>query len=235
MGTGLGALSRLARVFDMHSSPGKGSVVMARVVADGAGANRFDVGAVCQAKAGEEQCGDDWTYTAQADRYMIVVADGLGHGPDAHRAALTAIDVAHRRGAMAPGAVLDDIHAASRPTRGAAVSLCAVEHEAGVCRFAGVGNVACAIVHEGKQRHFASLNGTVGHSVRKIQEFSAPWPAGAVLVMHSDGLATQWNLAHYPGLAARHPSVVAGVLYRDYSRGRDDVTVVVSRSREPQP
>jgi anti-sigma regulatory factor (Ser/Thr protein kinase) len=235
MGAGLGSLSRLSRVFDMHSTPGKGTVVMARFVADDPRPSGFDVGAVCQAKAGEEQCGDDWTYTAQSDRYMIVLADGLGHGPDARRAAMTAIDVAHRRGAMAPGAVLDDIHLASRPTRGAAVALCAVEHDVGVCRFAGIGNVACAVVHGGKQRHFASLNGIVGHSVRKIQEFSAPWPGGAMLVMHSDGLATQWNLDRYPGLALRHPAVVAGVLYRDFSRGSDDVTVVVARSAGARP
>jgi hypothetical protein len=47
--------------------------------------------------------------------------------------------------------------------------------------------------------------------------------------MHSDGLATQWNLDQYPGLADRHPSLIAGVLYRDFARGRDDVTVVVAK------
>ena len=36
--------------------------------------------------------------------------------------------------------------------------------------------------------------------VRKIQEFVYPWPPGALLVMHSDGLATHWKLEPYPGL-----------------------------------
>ena len=27
----------------------------------------------------------------------------------------------------------------------------------------------------------------------------------------------------------RHPAVIAGVLYRDFNRGRDDVTVVVAK------
>ena len=47
--------------------------------------------------------------------------------------------------------------------------------------------------------------------------------------MHSDGLTTHWTLERLPGLAARHPSLIAGVLYRDFKRGRDDVTVVVAR------
>jgi hypothetical protein len=53
--------------------------------------------------------------------------------------------------------------------------------------------------------------------------------AGFLLVMHSDGLATHWNLDQYPGLVGRRPSLIAGVLYRDFARGRDDVTVVVAK------
>ena len=49
--------------------------------------------------------------------------------------------------------------------------------------------------------------------------------------MYSDGLASHWDLAPYPGLRTRDPSVIAGVLYRDFSRRRDDVTVVVAKSR----
>ena len=75
-----------------------------------------------------------------------------------------------------------------------------------------------------------SYNGTVGHEVRKIREFTYLWPKGGLLVMHSDGLGTQWRLDRYPGLIARHPSLIAGVLYRDFNRGRDDVTVLVASS-----
>ena len=62
-----------------------------------------------------------------------------------------------------------------------------------------------------------------------IQVFTAPWPAGALVLLHSDGLASHWTLDRYPGLSARYPTLVAGVLYRDHRRGRDDTTVVVAR------
>jgi hypothetical protein len=48
-------------------------------------------------------------------------------------------------------------------------------------------------------------------------------------VMHSDGLNTNWSVDTYPGLLRRHPAVIAGVLYRDAARGRDDACVVVGR------
>jgi hypothetical protein len=50
--------------------------------------------------------------------------------------------------------------------------------------------------------------------------------------MQSDGLQTHWRLDRYPGLTARDPAVIAGTLYRDYSRGRDDVTVLAVREAD---
>ena len=74
-----------------------------------------------------------------------------------------------------------------------------------------------------------SHNGTVGYIMRKVQSIDYPWTDDSLLLMHSDGLATHWNLGRYPGLCQREPSLIAGVLYRDHKRGRDDVTVVVAR------
>jgi hypothetical protein len=49
--------------------------------------------------------------------------------------------------------------------------------------------------------------------------------------MHTDGLGTRWSLDDYAGLLRRHPSVIAAVLYRDFSRNRDDATVLAFTSR----
>jgi hypothetical protein len=46
--------------------------------------------------------------------------------------------------------------------------------------------------------------------------------------MHSDGLTTHWDVDRYPGLLHMHPSLIAGVLYRDFRRRRDDVTVLAA-------
>ena len=94
-------------------------------------------------------------------------------------------------------------------------------------RFTGVGNIAGTLVAaDGGTRSMVSQNGTVGAEVRRVQEFAYPFPAGTLLVMSSDGLATRWDLGQYPGLRRKHPSLVAGVLYRDHRRERDDVTVL---------
>ena len=104
----------------------------------------------------------------------------------------------------------------------------------GEVRYAGVGNISGVILDTatGETTSMVSQNGTVGYAIRKIQTYDYPWTEDSLLLMHSDGLATHWNLDRYPGLRQRHPSLIAGVLYRDHKRGRDDVTVLVARPVE---
>jgi hypothetical protein len=47
--------------------------------------------------------------------------------------------------------------------------------------------------------------------------------------MHSDGVSAHWTLDAYPGLRQHDPLTIAAVLLRDFSRGRDDATVVVAK------
>jgi hypothetical protein len=96
-----------------------------------------------------------------------------------------------------------------------------------------VGNISGAIVAPGATQRMVSHNGTVGHIMGRVTEFTYDVPEGALVILHSDGIATRWSLENYPGLASLDPAVIAGVLYRDWSRGKDDATVVVLRGARP--
>jgi anti-sigma regulatory factor (Ser/Thr protein kinase) len=236
-GTGLGAVARLADVFDIYSDPGLGTVLLARVwsrerqgrARSHSASQALELGAVCLARRGEAECGDAWAAEATEQGVRLMVADGLGHGPYAAAAAAVAVRVFGERASAGPAELLADIHAALRSTRGAAVAIALLDPGQRQIRYAGVGNVAGTVVAGLETRSMVSHNGTVGHELRKIQEFVYPWPRHALVVMHSDGLQTHWRLDRYNGAAARHPSVVAGLLYRDFNRGRDDVTVLAVR------
>jgi len=238
-GNGLGAIRRLSTEFDIHSLPGAGTAVLARLwlrppgpdCSDGA--RRMLVGAVCLPKPGEEVCGDAWDTSETADRFRLLVVDGLGHGPHAADAANEALRVFAAHAPGGPTAVIEAAHLALVKTRGAAMAMAEVHAAAAHVDFAGVGNVGAAICAPGERAHnLVSLSGTVGHQMRRVQEFDYPFPPSATLVMHTDGLGSQWKLERYPGLTARDPSIVAGVLYRDFRRATDDVTVVVTRMGE---
>jgi anti-sigma regulatory factor (Ser/Thr protein kinase) len=234
-GTGLGAIARLADFHDLYSQPGKGTVIMARLWRSRDAVKsvpRLDVGAVVAPKPGEEVSGDAWVLCRRQAGGTLLVADGLGHGPLAAAASQEATRV-FREWPESPAAAIKTVHAALRPTRGAAVAVCDVDCDRDLVSFAGIGNIAGAILANRASRSLVSYNGIVGQQVRTVREFTYPWPTDGVLVLHSDGLASHWTLDGYPGLGARHPGLIAGVLYRDFARRRDDAVVVVAKRRVP--
>jgi anti-sigma regulatory factor (Ser/Thr protein kinase) len=231
-GTGLGAMARQSSTFDIHSEPGRGTAVLMAVWPKNEhrpGSLR-SVGGVSVPYPGETVCGDGWAVADHHGQRTILVSDGLGHGAGASEASQMARTIFHQSLGLAPAEMVQRMHESMRATRGAAIAVCTLDPEAGTARFCGIGNIAGRIFEGALSRGLVSLYGTVGSEVRKIQEFSYPWPAGAVLVLSSDGLGTHWDLSELPGLALRDPALIAAILYRDHARGRDDVTVVVARN-----
>jgi anti-sigma regulatory factor (Ser/Thr protein kinase) len=236
MGTGLGAIRRLAHSFDLYSLPERGTAVVARLWArpDPSAARAAGMLAgLAVAVASETECGDAWAARTGPLGTTVVLADGLGHGPSAAAAAAAAVGIFQAHPAAGPAELVSLMHAALRSTRGAAVGVAATALAGDGLRYAGVGNLSAVLARPQDSRSLMSHNGTVGLQARKIQELSYPWPAEALLVMHSDGLQSHWRLDQYPGLAQRDAALVAGVLYRDFARGRDDVSVVVQRTSPP--
>jgi anti-sigma regulatory factor (Ser/Thr protein kinase) len=228
-GTGLGAIARLATTHDLYSRPGQGTVLYAVVAAAPPPADRPLLGTVAVPYPGEPLSGDAWAAEHENGRSTVLVVDGLGHGQQAHAAARTAIAAFAVRRREAPVTVLEDLHMALKPTRGAAVAVTEIDRRRGLLRFAGLGNVAATVVSAGRTRSLVSMHGTAGHDVRRFQEFTAPWQPDDLLVLHSDGIGTRWTLDAYPGVLQRHPMLIAAVLYRDFRRGRDDATVLAMR------
>jgi hypothetical protein len=159
-----------------------------------------------------------------------MVADGLGHGPDANRASVMAVDVLRRHSRERTIRILDLMHARLRPTRGAAVAVMRHDIAANEVTYAGVGNISACVIDATTRRAMVSSNGIVGLNVHRSQEYRYPWARGALLVAHTDGIDTHWDLAAFPGIVDCHPSVIAAMLYREHSRGRDDAGVVVARA-----
>ena len=242
-GTGLGAILRLSTLSEIYSVEGKGTAVLARFQPQGAQTRRSfavrpppaTIGAVCLPHVGETECGDAWAIDQHAGRVRVMVADGLGHGPLAAEAAQEAVGVFRAHLTLGPAALLEVMHSALRRTRGAAVAVAEVDLAAQLLRFAGVGNIAGTVLAPTGRYGLTSLNGIVGSVLPKIQTFTHPWADTALLVMHSDGLLSRWSFDAYPGLTLRHPSLIAGVLYRQYTRGRDDVTIIAVKKHPSEP
>jgi anti-sigma regulatory factor (Ser/Thr protein kinase) len=235
-GQGLGGIERLADVFDIHSQRGMGTALLARV---GDGATRAtrksaasaadDLGVVCIPLHGEIECGDAWHVNIGRNHITVLVVDGLGHGPDAAAAAAAAVTTFSKSTGATPEATLAALDSALRDARGAAVSIVAIDRTHRRIQFSGVGNVDGRVISDGATEHLIPQNGIVGHGMPSPRSTDVAWPRGSRLVMHSDGIVPRWRIDAYENGGPLHPALLAGLIYRDFARDRDDATVLVLR------
>ncbi|MER7055626.1 ATP-binding SpoIIE family protein phosphatase [Streptomyces sp. NPDC000351] len=246
LGAGLGTCARLADDFDLHSVPGRGTVVVARIGAapDGNRAARpgpaagVRAGAVNVPFGGADYSGDAWAWVRAGDRVTLMLADGLGHGPEAARASTAAVEALRGSAHLAPAEALRRLDTALTGTRGAAVAVAQVDTRAAVLRFAGIGNIGARLCEGGTWRHLVSRPGIVGtHRPTTLREQEAAWADDRVLVLHSDGLPSRWTPTPDTCRTAADPAVTAAVTVRDASSSarpvRDDTAVAVLAPNPP--
>jgi anti-sigma regulatory factor (Ser/Thr protein kinase) len=242
LGAGLGTCRRIADDFDLYGVPGRGTVALARVGAlpeDRAPAAAVRVGGVNIPFGGAEYSGDAWAWARWGDRLTLMMADGLGHGPEAAQASTAATEALHRAAHLPPAEALVHLDSALRGTRGAAVAVAQVETGAGLLRFAGIGNIGARLREGGTWRSLLSRPGIVGvHQRATLREDCLPWAADRLLILHSDGLPSRWTPPSDARLLAADPAVVAAVTVRDASSSawpvRDDTAVAVLAPTPPE-
>ncbi|MFI7020293.1 SpoIIE family protein phosphatase [Streptomyces sp. NPDC050164] len=188
---------------------------------------------------GAEYSGDAWAWVRSGDRLTLMLADGLGHGPEAARASSAAVTALHRWAHLSPAESLRRLHDALKGTRGAAVALAQLDVRAGRLRFAGIGNVGARLRADGTWRPLLSRPGIVGvHRPATLREEEADWAADRLLVLHTDGLPSRWTPPSDAGLPAADPAVTAAVTIRDASSParpvRDDTAVAVLTPTPPE-
>lgn len=237
-GQGLGAVRRLADDFDIYTRPGSGSLILARFYRErdiNGGARRpahgFAIGAVCVPAPGEHVSGDGWDVALHDRRADVMMADGLGHGPDAAHAAVAALQAFDQQRGGNPRHHVEQAHAALRGTRGAAVGVARIDAGANRICFAGAGNIIGRVISGLADRTLISQSGTAGLQVRTVQEQDLEWPDHALVILHSDGIQSRWNLDD-ASVLQRDPALIAAFVLWRFCRGRDDATVVVIRRAE---
>ncbi|MFD1370888.1 ATP-binding SpoIIE family protein phosphatase [Actinoplanes sichuanensis] len=229
LGIGLGAILRQASRWDLHSVPGKGTVLSVQVWPDALPDSGWAAG-LTRPLTGETVSGDAFAIREIDGRRQLLLSDGLGHGGLAAAASHEAVRVFLRAPAVPPAQVVEALHRTLGHTRGAALAVAEPDPSAGVVRYAGLGNISGTVLApDGSRRGMVSMPGIAGHQRRQIREYDYPLAPGAILVMHTDGLVERWNLSEYPGLITRTPEVIAGTLLRDAGTRRDDAGVLVAR------
>jgi len=252
LGTGFGAMRRLLDEFDAYTTV-KGTT--RRLVAPqrrttygtalvgrkwptpragsapegGPAGGRAQIGVWSRPRPGEEANGDAYFMAEHGGETLLAVVDGLGHGRGARDASSAALATLEGWAGEPLEDVVPAVHDALRTTRGAVMGAVVIDRGRGTFHYAGVGNVEVRVLGSADPARPVPANGTLGARLSQVRVWPHRWTEGSTLVLASDGISASWDPSSYPGILARSPQLLAGVLMRDFGRNSDDATVLVYR------
>lgn len=233
MGHGLGSIKRLSDTFELYSQIGWGTIVLSRVYNDPQQAklpSKVILRPIVVAKPGERVSGDGFVWK-KTERYVkMMLADGLGHGPEANKAVNEAAAAFRVFPDFSPTETIRFIHTAIKRTRGAVINITAFDLRTRTWSCSGVGNIAARMIGPASLKNHMSYNGIVGHNIPGTMN-DQQYPADLYhqVMLCSDGIKTRIDMARYPRIHRYDQAVLAAALYKDHGRRNDDMSVVMAK------
>lgn len=228
-GTGLGAMLRLTDRLDIETGSG-GTLVSAEFhMKSSSGEALIDDAGLRISHPSERRCGDAIGVRRAGNSLLYLVCDGLGHGAKAADAGVAARTAFLETAAADPAELLAAMNEALQGTRGAVASVVRIERDRGRLSYAGVGNITTLLVQGKRAKRLPVRDGLLGgtRSSPHAEEFEID--GNTTVIMHSDGIATLRGLEERTSLLHRSAPVLATRLLDEFTRGRDDASIVVSR------
>jgi len=233
LGHGLGSMKRLSDTFELYSQIGWGTIVLSRVYDDPEKVrekNTVIMRPIVVYKPGEKTSGDGFVYK-KTDKYLkMMLADGLGHGPEANKAVNEAANAFKIFPDYSPTETIRFIHNDIKKTRGAVINILGYDFARKVWTSAGVGNIAARMSGPVNFKNHMSYNGIVGHNIpNTMNDQEYPAEEFNQVMLCSDGIKTRIDLARYPMMYKYDLTILAAAIYKDHARRNDDMSVIIAK------
>ena len=235
LGQGLGAIERLSDRSQLYSIPKWGTILYSKVTAKAVDDKTIakpefdaDIRALCVNKPRETVCGDGYRIKRTPSEIMIFFGDGLGHGEHAKEAIDRAGDFFLQTDEIDPVEIIRSMHENVRRTRGLVATIAVCDRKTQEWKMCGVGNIGARVYSGISYKNYMSYNGTVGLNIPTTMNPSVfPVEKNQHLIMCSDGIQTRWDLSRYPSIFKYDGTILASAIYKDYTRGSDDSSILV--------
>lgn len=232
MGHGLGSIKRLSDEFDIFSMRGWGTIVLSRIYRKAPEVKRKTksaqrLSALVIAKPGETTSGDGYYLKRTETHLKLLMADGLGHGPEANLAVNEAVKAFKTCPHDSPIEIIRYLHPEVRRTRGLVATVVCVDLNNKQVKIAGVGNIAAKLTGIIGVKSPLAYNGIIGHNIpNTMNDLLINTDDYHQLTLCSDGIRSRWEAQKFPGLARCDLSVQVAAIYKDNARRTDDMSVV---------
>jgi negative regulator of sigma-B (phosphoserine phosphatase) len=175
---------------------------------------------------GEIHCGDACAVWSETDRVILVLADGLGHGPEAEEAAKAAIGCVSNMLNQSCEDVFSTCDQQLRHTRGVAMALAFIDPELHQITLATVGNIRAVLLSGAKERHLGGARGIVGAGFDGLAPETLQLKFGDTLMLYTDGLDEFLPLANLLRLPLSSNEMAIKALEL-WAKPRDDAAFLI--------
>ncbi len=174
---------------------------------------------------GQLICGDTFATVTRKDCTLVVLADGLGHGPEAAAASQAFCELVRTADSGLPERIFAESEQALSKTRGAVASMIRIDNNRQTVTFIGVGNVEMRAVSR-EPMHPITSPGILGRKVRKLRPMVYSAHPGDLFVLFTDGISGRFSLADFAHLPCQ---ALAERLLADFGKYHDDAACAVLR------
>lgn len=237
LGHGLGSIRRLADAFDIYSRREWGTVLLSRVhkkkpIPTRSPKSSVQINALVIPKPGENLSGDGCCYVAERDGAVhLLVADGLGHGAEAHRAVKEAVSAFRTFKSSSPAEILRHLHQQIKKTRGLVATVVIIDPKEKTWKLCGIGNIGTRFIGHQQSKSYFPYNGIVGSNIpHTLNDQELSQQDYQQIILCSDGIRSRWEYAKYPSIGKYDLSIQAAAIYKDFGRKTDDMSVIIGRT-----
>lgn len=162
---------------------------------------------------------------------LLAVIDGVGHGGEADKAAHVAKEILEKHANESTISLMRQCHEALHQTRGAVITLAALNFEENAMNWLGVGNVEGRLFRADPNvipghEHILLRGGLVGYQLPSLQASVLPISRGDLLVFATDGLHAGFD--QRINLTESTKKIADGIMSRHF-KGNDDALVLAVR------
>jgi negative regulator of sigma-B (phosphoserine phosphatase) len=171
--------------------------------------------------------GDAYLVKKLADKILIAVIDGLGHGRMAYEAASRTLELLADNNDPELDKLLENIHKALISTVGVVIGLALVDQQTQQITFTGIGNIIVKLISRKTTEIFLPA-GILGYQTNNSFQRVIAFSPDDILLMHTDGIADNYNLHSFSPLTLSSPVQIVRTLMSGYRRPSDDALILAA-------
>jgi hypothetical protein len=198
--------------------------------------NMLEWGVAMEAFSNEADSGDEYLVETYSGGVLVVVVDGLGHGPSAAKVAKIAVAALEGHAHEPIESLFRRCHQSLLKTRGVVMSAASFSVLGGKMTWGGIGNVTGLLLRADTSVRRAretllSRGGVVGYHLPSLRPVTISVSPGDILIFATDGLRSDFLKDIQ---IENTPQQIADYLLNHYGRTTDDSLVLVARYKGGQ-